>query len=89
MKQNTPPACLNIRGKPAVFSTIYSRITMHNIMQVVKAINNNPEQAIHSLRMPINFPSALIFYSQGRIFTNPLHKLGCLNSTVAGAILFN
>jgi hypothetical protein len=71
MKQNTPLRRLSVRGKSAVFSTIYSIMTMYNIMQMVTASKNNPEKAIHSLRMVINFACAYIFYRQVRVFTNP------------------
>ncbi len=74
MKQNTPLRRLSVRGKSAVYSTIYSIMTMHNIMQVVKAIKNNPKKAINDLHMVINSVYAYIFYSQRRILANTSYK---------------
>lgn len=35
-KQNTPLRRLNVRGRVAVFNSIYAIMTMHNIMQAAK-----------------------------------------------------
>jgi len=42
LKQNTPLRRLNVRGKSAVYSAIYSIMTMHNIMQAAKIYANMP-----------------------------------------------
>jgi len=40
LKQNTPLRRIRFRGKTAVYSSIYSILTMHNIMQMVHGLDN-------------------------------------------------
>lgn len=62
LKQNTPLRRLNIRGKEAVYNAIYSIITMHNIMQMAKFIENQSKKVPEKFTDGIKSASPYIFF---------------------------
>ena len=66
LKQFTPLRRLRVRGRPAVYFSIYAILTMHNIMQMVRYAKIQPKKAAETALFRF-FLGGLYFFQQNSL----------------------
>ena len=67
LKQFTPLRRLRVRGRPAVYFSIYAILTMHNIMQMVRYAKIQTKKAVAAALFRF-FHRKLFFFQQNPLF---------------------